>query len=334
MKPPLLLSMTTPLGGSYEIPYHDLGPKRKAPRLALVGGIHGNELNAIFIVSRLAAHLKAIDEGKVPGQKLQERVILIPGVNVLGLHTRQRAWPFDKTDINRMFPGYALGETTQRIADAVFKTTAPAGHRIDIHASNLEFEELPQVRLYGSTEKERATARLLGLPAMVECPVNKVSTSTLLNAWKSLGGENFVVQAGCAGLLQRLVSERVIRALSHYVVRTGIVKGAPASEQDFTDVAEPHYFPLHHTVSLLSEKAGLFVGRAELGRWVAKGDLLGDIYDGFEGRVRAHVRAPIGGLLTGLRRQALLYEGDLLARIQSDKPVARGADTYLIGQGQ
>ena len=27
----------------------------------------------------------------------------------------------DKTDINRMFPGYANGETTQRIAAAVFE---------------------------------------------------------------------------------------------------------------------------------------------------------------------------------------------------------------------
>lgn len=334
MKPPVLLSMTTPLGGTFEIPYHDLGPKKRAPKLALVGGIHGNELNAIFIVARLAAFLKEVSRTRKA--QIRQRVILIPAVNVLGLHTHERMWPFDKTDINRMFPGYDVGETTQRIADAVFKRTAPAAQRIDIHASNLEFEELPQVRLYGSSAKERDSARVLGLPAIVECPVNKTSTSTLLNAWQHLGGENFVIQAGCAGQLQPLWCEKVYRALANYMIRTGILQGVGLLEDpgDPEDMEEPWYFPLRHTVSLVSEQAGLFVARDVLGRWVEEGDWLGTLYDGFEGRVRSQIRAPVSGMLTGLRRQAMLYQGDLLARIQATRPVAKSADTYLIGQGQ
>ncbi len=254
----------------------------------------------------------------------------------LGLHTQERLWPFDKTDINRMFPGYDAGETTQRIAHAVFIHTAPAAQRIDLHASNLEFEELPQVRLYGSSNKERQTARDLGLPAIVECPVNKTSASTLLHAWKSLGGENFVIQAGCAGQLQPQVCERVYRALANYMIRSGILEGVTPLEDrdDPADREEPWYFPLRQTVSLVSEQAGLFVARDVLGRWVEEGDWLGTLYDGFEGHRRAHVRAPVSGMLTGLRRQAMLYQGDLLARIQSTRPVAKSADTYLIGQGQ
>lgn len=31
-----------------------------------------------------------------------------------------RFWPSDGTDINRMFPGYDAGETTQKIADRLF----------------------------------------------------------------------------------------------------------------------------------------------------------------------------------------------------------------------
>jgi uncharacterized protein len=334
VKPPVLVSMTTPLGGAFEIPYHDLGPKARRPRLALVGGIHGNELNSIFVVARLAAFLKETLRGR--GSRMRERVILIPGVNILGLHTLQRLWPFDKTDINRMFPGYDAGETTQRIADAVFKRTAPARQRIDIHASNLEFEEVPQVRLYGSSAKERDSARRLGLPAIVECPVNKTSASTLLNAWKSLGGQNFVIQAGCAGQLQPELCEKVYRALANYMIQTGILEGVSLLEDpaEPADREEPWYFPLRHTVSLVSEEAGLFVARNVLGRWVEEGDWLGTLYDGFEGRLRAQVRAPVSGMLTGLRRQAMLYQGDLLARIQSTRPVAKSADTYLIGQGQ
>jgi predicted deacylase len=320
--------MTTPINGRFQIPYHDFGPRKTKPRLALVGGIHGNELNSVFIASRLAAFLS--------GKKLKKRVIVIPAVNIPGLHTSQRLWPFDKTDINRMFPGYNRGETTQRIAAAVFRYTAPAAQRIDLHASNLEFEELPQVRVYGSSDKERRTARKLGLPAIVECPVNKASASTLLHAWKNLGGENFVIQAGVAGQLQRELCEKVLKALIHFLIEEKMVSDpfhAAPSETPFGR-DEPWYFPLRHTVSLISEKAGLFVGLDLLGRWIEEGDLLGDLYDGFTGKLKARVLAPVSGMLTGLRRQALLYEGDLLARIQSTRPVAKGADTYLIGQGQ
>jgi len=332
MKPPLLLRMTTPAGPAFEIPYHDLGPRNQAPALVLVGGIHGNELNGIFVLARLAGLLRSIQEKRQKNHKLMARVLIIPAVNILGLHARTRTWPFDRTDINRMFPGYNAGETTQRIADALFRLTRRAKIRIDIHSSNLEFEELPQVRVYDPSRREQATARLLGLAAVVECPVNKVSGSTLLHAWKQVGGQNFVVQAGSAGDLQLAHSDRLFQSLVGFLKRLRLLKDASTPESRTPEAV--HYFKLHHTASLISEKAGLYVPRAELGRWVEKGTLLGDIYDGFDGRVRSRVRAPVAGLLSGRRRQALLYQGDLLARIQAKQPIALGADTYLIGQGQ
>ncbi len=34
---------------------------------------------------------------------------------------KKRFWSIDNTDINRMFPGYDKGETTQRIAAGIFE---------------------------------------------------------------------------------------------------------------------------------------------------------------------------------------------------------------------
>jgi hypothetical protein len=59
----------------------------------------------------------------------------------------------------------------------------------------------------------------------------------------------------------------------------------------------------------------MFVSDLPVGRWLRKGDLIGYIYDSFTGRVRKDVTSPARGLLTGIRRQPLLYEGDLLVRI-------------------
>lgn len=331
---PALFKMTTPLGEGYEIPYHDIGPKDQAPAVALVGGIHGNELNSIFALARLAAVLHPIEQGKKSGRALTQRVLIVPAVNIFGMHTRQRLWPFDRTDINRMFPGYAAGETTQRIADAVFQLTRQAPVRVDIHSSNLEIEELPQVRVYDTHAATLASARLFGLPAVIECPVNKIASATLLHAWMALGGENFVIQGGLAGDLQKHHGERILSALLRFLVRRKILTGTFEESETQEDTGEAYTFRLRQTVSLVSEKAGLFVAQTQIGRWIEKGELLGIIYDGFNGQVRARIKAPVSGLLTALRRQALLYQGDLLARIQSRTPVEEGADTYLIGLGQ
>lgn len=325
-----LLEMTAPLRAGFTIPYHDLGPAERVPRLALVGGVHGNELNGVFVLARLADFLSRLHDGERPGQQLRERVLIIPAVNVLGINTRSRTWPFDKIDINRMFPGQESGETTQRIAAAVLQLTRQAYYRVDIHTSNLDIEEMPQIRLYEPNDDERATACLFGLPAVIERPLNAIFTTNLVHAWRRYGGENFVIQCGQAGNLQPLHCEALFRALVAFLDRTGIVSGIELPE----DEEHLHYFGLNQVFALLSEQAGIFVSRLEVGRWIRAGDLIGHIYDGFSGALRREVRTPVAGLVSSLRRQPLLFEGDLMARILTPGDSGDRLDQVLHSQGQ
>jgi predicted deacylase len=86
----ILLHMTAPLREDFGIPYHDIGAEHSPPRIALVAGLHGNELNGVFVLSRLAAFLQGVAEGQHPGLQLRERAIIIPAVNILGLNTHNR----------------------------------------------------------------------------------------------------------------------------------------------------------------------------------------------------------------------------------------------------
>ena len=328
MTTPTLLEMTAPLRDDFTIPYHDFGPAAERPSLALVAGLHGNELNGIFVLSRLAEFLARVGDGREPAHALRGRVVIVPAVNVLGVNTRSRRWPFDKTDINRMFPGYDAGETTQRIANAVFQATRTARYRVDVHSSNTDFEELPQVRLYEPSEDEKSSAMLFGLPAVIERRTDQVFTSTLGHAWRGCGGESFVIQAGRAGDLQLPHCERLFRALMAFLHHTGIVSGIDLAADD----QDTHYFGVDRTMSLVSDHAGLFVTHVQVGIWLQAGALIGEVYDGFSGERRAEVRAPIAGLLSGVRRQPLLYEGDLIARLQTRTPV--GEQKQVKGQEQ
>ena len=53
----------------------------------------------------------------IPGYE----ILVIPSANPYSMNIEKRFWPIDNTDINRMFPGYVKGETTQRIAGGIFE---------------------------------------------------------------------------------------------------------------------------------------------------------------------------------------------------------------------
>jgi predicted deacylase len=322
--------MTAPTREDFDIPYHDVGPRDAAPRVALVAGLHGNELNGVFVLARLANFLHQLAEGERPGAQLLGRVVVIPAVNVLGLNTRSRLWPFDGTDVNRMFPGYGAGETTQRIAHAVLEATAGAEWCVDVHSSNVDFEELPQVRLYDPGDAERRAARWLGLPAVIERPVSPTVSATLAHAWRVRGRRSLVLQVGQAGSLQQEHCERLFRALIDLLEQLGVVLGLRLAEPE----NEVHFFGPRQACPLMSEHAGWFVSRLEVGQWLQAGDLVGFVYDGFEGRPRGEIRTPVAGLLGGIRRHPLLCEGDLVARVLTREPFRATADTFLEAQGQ
>ena len=326
----MLLHMTAPTREDFDVPYHDLGPRDGPPALALVAGLHGNELNGVFVLARLASFLRRIADGERPGASLLGRVIVIPAVNVLGLNVRRRSWPFDGTDVNRMFPGYDAGETTQRIAAAALAATAEARWRIDLHSSNVDFEELPQVRLFEPTAEEREAARWLGLPAVIERPVTPLLTATLAYAWRERGGRGLVIQAGHAGGLQPVHCERLFRALVDFLERAGLLAGVRLAEPE----EDVHHFGPRQIFPMIAEHAGWFVSRLEVGQWIQAGELLGCVYDGFEGDLTAEIRSPVSGLLSGIPRHPLLCEGDLVARILVRQEMARLPDTFLMGHGQ
>jgi predicted deacylase len=86
--------------------------------------------------------------------------------------------------------------------------------------------------------------------------------------------------------------------LTAFLHHTGIVSGIRLAPED----QDSHYFPLGHTLPLISEHAGLFVSDVPVGAWLQAGDPIGQIYDAFAGERRAELRAPVSGLLSGIRR--------------------------------
>jgi len=287
------------------LPHHDFGPRGRAPRLALVADLDGRELNGMFVLSRLAAFLRGVEAGERRGLSLREHVVIVPTVG---------NWKGRGAGMRRVVPARTANERRRRggvTTEAVMEITQTAYYRVAIHPVSLDVEEMPQLCLYAPSDDERASACLFGLPAVIERPVEDESTPDLVRAWRFRGGENFVIHGGQAGGLQTGHCETLFRALVAFLDRTGILGGLRLVGEE-----EPlRYFGAQQVVAVRAGRAGIFSSNLDVGRWIQTGEELGRIHDGFTGGVRARVTAPASGVLASLRRQPLLGEQDLVARI-------------------
>lgn len=91
----------------------------EGPTLLITAGIHGGEYPSIEATIRLAA---ALDPGAVSGE-----IILMPLVCPEAFHARvQYVLPADGKNVNRQFPGNALGTVSERIAHIRWSARRPA----------------------------------------------------------------------------------------------------------------------------------------------------------------------------------------------------------------
>ena len=143
-----------PFRGPYRLERLSFGSG--SPTLAVVAGLHGNELNGIHALNVLAATLRM--------SRLQGTVHVLPIVNTFGLEQGTKRWPYDDRDINQAFPGDPDGSVVQRIAHSLLEHTQ-ADVCLDVHSASPLMRELPQVRVPLSGE-EVELGRAMGLPVV------------------------------------------------------------------------------------------------------------------------------------------------------------------------
>ena len=106
MKRETLFRMPSPFRDEFRIEGFRFGSG--IPALAIVGAMRGDEIQQQYICSQMVQQLAKIErEGNL---KAGNEVLVIPNANPFSMNIGKRFWAMDNTDINRMFPGYNLGE--------------------------------------------------------------------------------------------------------------------------------------------------------------------------------------------------------------------------------
>jgi predicted deacylase len=305
-----------------EMPYRERMDIRRTifsggegPRVAVVAGIHGDELEGLYVCHRLAVWVEELL--RTSPEALLGSIELYPAVNTLGLDTLTRGLPVFDTDLNRAFPGSAAGPLPSRLAAALMATLSGAALVVDIHASNIYLREIPQVRINQEFDDLLVPlAQSMNLDLIWLHGSATVLETTVAHSLNSSGTPCLVVEMGVGMRITPEYCDQLVAGLLTVWKEMGVL--AP-----HVSVPETTHSPLIADDSnvhfLNAQTSGMFIPTASHWTDVRRGELLGTIVSPFRGDTLSDVRSPVDGVLFTLREYPLVYEGSLMARVMARK---------------
>jgi len=286
------------------------------PKVGIVAGIHGDEIEGLYVCHRLAHWLEELAKSRPDA--LLGRVELYPAMNTLGLDTLQRLVPVYDIDLNRNFPGDPKGVFPQRIAAAAMEAMAGSALVIDIHASNIYLREIPQVRINEEFQRSLVPlAQKMNLDVIWLHGAMTVLEATIAHSLNASGVPCLVVEMGVGMRLTPEFTEQLVTGILHVWRDLGVL----AQDLELPELSHAPLLADGSNVHYLNaDTSGLFVPAVNHWTSVSQGQMLGRIVSPFQGGTLSEVRSPCNGILFTLREYPLVYEGSLMARLMEVKP--------------
>lgn len=280
----------------------------RCPRISIVTGTHGDELDGQYIVYEL------IRQVNMHPEKLKGIIDIYPDVNPLGLDTGSRGIPMFDLDMNRVFPGDNNGAVAESVAAGIVDDIIGSDFCLDIHSSNIFVTEMPQVRLNEeNVDKLLPYAKMLNADFVWIFSSITVLDATLAYSLNHLGVPTLVAEMGVGNRINREYCNQMIKGIFNLLINMGIWEGEPL------DVREP-IISIEGEVNFITAKeTGIFVSAVnECGR-VGMGTHIGDIIEPIEGRIIQHIESPTDGIIFTLRKNPVVYKGALIARVHGGR---------------
>lgn len=287
MKKKILFSLRSPYREQLDIIGFKFGHGKKSA--AIVGAMRGNEVQQMYVCSRMVQELKKLEaKGHIADDC---EIMVIPCVNYYSMNIGKRFWAMDNTDINRMFPGYDQGETTQRIADGLF--TKIQGYEFGIQLASFyqPGNFLPHVKMMDTGFTNAKLMKDFGLEYGIIRKPRPYDTTTLNFNWQVWETKAFSVYANATDVIDENAADEAVYAILRFLDKQGIIKAntPPAYVTKLVDESK--------TCQIRSEAAGVFKSLIQIGKRVEKGDLLGIISDPFDGETVSEIRSTVSGTI-------------------------------------
>ena len=280
------------------------GLKGGEKRISIVTGTHGDELEGQYVCYELQRRIKE-NIGCLTGI-----VDVYPAINPLGIDSITRGIPGFDLDMNRIFPGSQDGSMPEYIASKIIGDLSGSAAVIDIHASNIFLEEIPQVRINElSRDVLVPLAKLLNIDYIWVHSSATVLESTLAYSLNVIGTPTLVVEMGVGMRITKNFGDQLVDGIFALMKKLGIWSG------DVITPKEPIISEDGEVSFINAGKSGVFIPCVEHWKNVKKGGHIGDILNPLTGEINERIFAPTDGIVFTLREYPIVTEGSLIARI-------------------
>lgn len=292
----------------FRVTGYEFGSGEKS--VCIIGNSRGNEVQQLYCCSQLVKKMKQLEEeGRIAKD---HKILIIPSINPYSVNIQKRFWPTDNTDINRMFPGYNLGETTQRIADGVFKEIMDYKYGIQFTSFYMPGDFVPHVRYMkeGFTTKEEAEK--FGMKYVVERTVRPYDTATLNYNWQVWDTQAFSLYTDTTDHISNTGAGQAVLSVMNFMANNGIIKYSAIGERNIRTVSDEEF------VSIRTAKSGFYEALVEAGEHVQAGKPLANIIDPYEGTILETLYAPLSGIVFFIHKAPLTYANTAVIKILGD----------------
>lgn len=279
--------------------------------VCIVGNTRGNEIQQIYCCSQLIKKMKQLeDEGRI---KKNCKILIIPSINPYSVNIQKRFWPTDNTDINRMFPGYDLGETTQRIAGGVFKEIMDYKYGIQFTSFYTPGDFVPHVRYMKEGYTTAEEAKKFGMKYIVERSVRPYDTATLNYNWQVWDTTAFSLYTNATERISNTGAGQAVIAVMNFLANSGIIKYSAISEKKTRVIEDTDL------ISVRTEKSGFFEPMVKAGEKVDAGTPLANILDPYEATILETLYAPVDGTIFFIHNAPLTYANTSVIKMLGDE---------------
>ena len=318
MKTQTLFARNSPLGAPIKVIKQTFPAHRGKPvtRVSFLSGLHGDEMEGVYLCHRLIQALSHIQETEP--ETLKGEVNIYPAANPPALNHGTRLWPFYGSDMNRMMGPHPGQSVPVQMAREVFEDLKQNSDlAVDIHASNLHLQELPQIRIIEDYADDL-------LPLALQTKIDLIWVHPMAGVFESTLGHNMnrggiptlVIETGICLRIETECVDRLLQGMMHLLHQQGVLASLPAN---IPAMPAPLVVYPRGVGQTLAQQAGLFVSRANVGQRVGEDEVIGEIIDPLAGQILQRVTAPGKGLLFTLRQQPAVHAGALLARVALDR---------------
>lgn len=286
--------------------YFFKGSDPKAPSVAIVGAMEGKTILPLYTAAKLVDFLKNSldDESKILGD-----ILVIPSINHYALNLNERFWPLDKTDINMMFPGYALGETTQRIAKKLFDVLEGYTYGVILETREDLSTCMPYASVLKSGYEDLKDAKKFGFRLIYHMEARSTDTVSLQYNWQLWGTKAYSLACPSDTRINSTTSSEVLDGIISFMSKNKIIKYKTLNGFDSTVVTKSD------VETVKTQKSGIFIPMKPLGSFVHKDEIIGKVIHSLSGEVIHQIIAPTNGVVACVYNKGLIFENALAFKI-------------------